>query len=691
MIYIRNAAGVALLIDADQKLTLEQQAGWLADDTLPGAKSYPIEFPLAPNEAFLQSGYRPDAAKPVMEFAVTAQFQNVLYRRCLFSYETNEGKGSGYLKIDGGEVFTTLRKLKLKDAFATPIYLGTSPLLQLSQRMGQIAQLPPGQFPLTFFPLRNEGFFEDSLDETKIAGFVRQPYVNAWTSTGFKTDTSAVKGYPVVPFFYLSWVLQQIFAKAGYSVEGDWLTDPDVQRLVILNQTAISTHQVTLFSPIPHFVTPGMHLPDMTVADFLKGIRQRFGLIYTFNSTTQVVIIRSFTAVIRSRPIDLTPYVVGKDAYGIKPPSNQGFSVVDFVDSNDELYRDTNNQVITPDGLVIGGTDTSDRQEVKLSVGSCQMVYETGFLENTKWTLPTLRLAGNTLDKAYATSDRYVNTDGSLRNGFSLRVISYLGNVASSNGAVYPLGSAGDKNGQQVSVINQSASLLGQKGLWQTILKYFYYFRDQTREVSLRLNLPTGLAASLTLHQPIALSLTGQARRSYLIEKLQSESPGPGGLMVSRLYALSIPDGLDMPIEPVQSHFYVKMSSVQGNPISVSLPMPLTFRLTTYSISYWLDQAMTRPAGLVDRTINLRRIRKGIPGAGNAAIRVDFHEESVIAYPAVGNGGALDPVAAGCAAQSLFSDIISYYLPSITQRTPQIDAYTLTLQLDPGDGYTILS
>ncbi|UHG93423.1 hypothetical protein [Spirosoma oryzicola] len=690
MINIRNAAGVSLVIDPDQHLTLEQAAGWLQDDTLPGAKSYPISFPITPNEAFLSSGYRPDAAKPVMEFPVTAQFQNVLYRRCLFTYEINEGKGSAYLKIDGGEVFSKLRKLKLSDALNTPIDLGTNVSLQLPTRMRQIADMKPGQFPLTFFTVRNELFFEEGFDAAKLTTMVRQPYVNAWYQAGFRQDSLSRLGYPIVPFFYLSWVIEQLFAKAGYSVEGDWLADPNVKRLVILNMTAIDARLVSVTNLKSHTVKPGQHLPDMQVGDFLKAIRQRYGLMYTFNSTRQVVTIRRFTDVVKSKPVDLTQYIVNPDKYGIKPPSNQGFSVVDYIDSADELYRDTKQQTIIPKGLQIGGTADSDRLEVKLGVGSCQQILEPGFLANTKWVLPTVRQAGNMLDPNYYASDRYPTEDGTLRNQMGLRIISYLGVVPSSNGAVYPCATPADRDGRQQEALTASSSLTGKNGLWQTILRNFYYFRDQTREVTVDLNLPTGVAAALNLHEPISLALSGQSRRSYLIEKLRSESPGPSGIMESKLYAYSIPDGLDLSQQVEEPHFYVQMTAVEGPFVSIAFPMPLTLKLTTYTLSYWLDAAKTQPAGLVNRSINMRRIRKGIPGAGNQAIRVDFHEESVVVYPAIGSGGPLDPAAAGCAGQSLFADVISYYLPDIIERNPPIDAYTLTLQLDPGEGYTVL-
>jgi hypothetical protein len=208
-----------------------------------------------------------------MELEVNVRMEGVLYRRCVLEYKVNEGEGDGFLNIDAGEVWNKLRNLGLPDAMPAALSLGSSALIPLGKRMRDIALLPAGQFTCTFFPIRNEAFFEAELDATKVLGFVRQPYVNACglvidVGWQFKTDSATVKGYPVSPQFYLCWVLEQIFARAGYQVEGDWFSAPETQRLVVLNQTAIPVVRLGLENLASHVAVPGQHLPKISVGDF---------------------------------------------------------------------------------------------------------------------------------------------------------------------------------------------------------------------------------------------------------------------------------------------------------------------------------------------------------------------------------------------------------------------------------------
>ncbi len=39
---------------------------------------------------------------------------------------------------------------------------------------------------------------------------------------------------------------------------------------------------------------PKLHLPDLSVSDFLKAVKSRYGLIYSFNSTDKVCTVRRY-------------------------------------------------------------------------------------------------------------------------------------------------------------------------------------------------------------------------------------------------------------------------------------------------------------------------------------------------------------------------------------------------------------
>jgi hypothetical protein len=691
---IRNQAGEKLVIGLDQSLTIEQSAGWLVDDELPGAKSYPIRFPIQPNERFLQSGYRPEAARPSMELVVNVRMDGVLYRRCMLEYRISEGEGDGFLKIDAGEAWNKLRNLSLQDAFTVGIALGSSALVPLGRRMRDIALLPAGQFPCTFFPIRNEGFFEEGLDATKVPGFVRQPYVNAWglvpdVGWQFKIDSASVKGYPVSPQFYLSWVLEQIFQRAGYRVEGDWFSAPETQRLVVLNQTAIPVQRLGVSNLTSHVAVPGQHLPKISVGDFLKALRQRYGLLYSFDGNSQVVTIRQFRKVASSPATDLTPYVSGK--YGIDPPKNTGFTLVDAVDAQDELYKDLNGNPVKPVSVSVGGQNGADREEVTLSLGTTQMVFEPGHDGGVYWSVPTIRQAGNILDVAYKNSERFPEplkpgeTKQSLRNDVSFRVLSYRGMQETATLQLYPLATSDVRSGRQDIIGSQATTLIGRYGLWALLLRAFYYFRDQTRAVTVPLTMPVSVVASLKLHEPVALKLSGETRRHYLVQKLMAESPGPSGLMDCKLTALSLPDGIDQPQDVVDELVWVELiitkSYSQGPVIPPGPWRTFEREEATLTLRFWADRAKTQAASVASLPVNIRTKQTLYP-QGEYQPRASYIE-TVASYLVDGQSQVLS--------EQTYYTKLKRYQSRPGQEPLLLDDYVASYSLDPGDGYNIIS
>lgn len=688
MIAITNAAGLGLHLTPGQNLTIEQAAGWLADDELPGAFSYPIGFPLDDhNQRFLLHGYRPDHARPDMEVSVTVQLDGVLYRRCTLAYRVTDGMGDGFLKIDAGEVYEKIKKLSLLEAMPDRILLGDGLGKSLPVRMGEIARLDPGTFPLTFFPIRNGLFFETDL-AGKLTGFVAQPYLNAYKNGQFLTDTSAVKGLPVVPQLYLAWVLERIYALAGYRIIGDWIGREETQRLTMLNLTAMAGVTGLVATLSGHSVVAGLCLPDLSVPDFLKAIRQRYGLVFNFNANDQTVSIRRFVDVLRKPTTqDLTRFQL--TGYSIDAALNRGYRFQETPDGADELFRDQQAQPIKPPALVLGRGE----QLVEMKVDAPQMIYEpssAGTSTTAKWLVPTVRQAGNLLDETYKDSDRFVeknSADGSLkrRNDVGLRILSYRGMQPDSTGALYPLATNGTRDGRQATIDGSEATtLVGRAGVYRTNLRAYYYFRDQTRRVVASLLLPTTVLAGLKLDEPVALALEGSVRRSYLPDKIQSDSPGTSGLVKIRLTMLTLPDGLELgrtgvPADADEPVVWIELIAVVRIDRTRYSGHSTDYReFTKLTVKCWANAQRTQPAVVNSLPVVLRFIRSdafagGIPGSTYTPTP---YQETLRTYYLSGSSAVIE------------ADFLSM---NTYGSDGQFDQYYYEFALDPGDGYAILS
>lgn len=706
MLAITNDTGDMLHLDPEQNLVTEQNAPWLTDDELPGEYSYSIDAPLNDNnKRFVRHAYRPDLALPSSSMPVHVAMDGVLYRQCTFSFRINNGKLSGYLKIDASEFYDKIRKMSLLELFSEPFYLGDglmhNPPINLAGRLKQIAQMKPGEFPCTFFPIRDDTFLEDGFtitstvptDPTQIGGaagmtdlgFQRKAYVNNWEklsdgSFGFLVDDQlpARYGYLVCPQFYLAWVLQQIITKAGYSIESDWLASTEVQSITIKNLTAMNQAAGSLGELVAgHSVVPGMFLPDMTVGEFLKAVKGRFGLLYTYNSNDRICYITQFSsAVAAGAAIDLTEYQTG--TYSTDFPDLKGFTVYDFVDDKDDLYKDSLGNTIKPPYQVVGQGET----EINLKAGTCQLVRETSPLgTGALWFVPKVRQAGNILDAMYKKSDRYLTSEGKRPNNIGLCFLSYRGMTTDSKGNPYPLGTPGILDGQQVMVGSQALTLGGRFGAWRTYLNAYYQFRNQTQRITQPMLMPVAVLASLQLHRSIFLTLEDQIRRSYLISKLQAEMPGIDGKVRVRLEALTLPSGIDQAVDVDAPIVWIQLEQINTaqqpigntNVSGYEVYASLTFRA-------WSNQTKTGAASVSNLVLQLRRIQKGKSVLTDLATQADTsYTESVEYYTMNGTTAIWET-------KLLVETKLVNHVRDIT-----LLDYSLAYSLDPGEGYTIIN
>lgn len=733
MIEIRNDTGLSLHLLTGQVLTTEQPSGWLSDDELPGAFSYPISFPLSDhNERFLGGAFRPGArlASGAVDgqLPVSVALDGVLYRRAMLAYKVGEGKGDGYLKLDAGEAYDRLRQQSLRSVVAEKIELlpagslpgnwptSTYPISHLGQRLAEIARMAPGVFPFTYFPIRNEGFFEKDLDAAKVSGFTRQPYLNAWSvaTQSFAVDaqnrigTGVLRGWPMAPQPYLSYILGRIFSHIGWQLTGDWLGNEETGRLVVLNGTALPTARTSSYSPLT--VDTGLIVPDVSVADFLKAIRTRYGLVLTGNSTTRTMSIRRFVDVARqSATVDYTRFRIGN--WGMDPADGAGFAVVDFVDSNDELGKDpVTKQTLTPKPLVVG--KGGNRIDLKVGTTALQRhryAEVTGEFTNIQfdWLVPAVSQPGLITDAAYGKSERYWNPNATDAPGNgSIRLLSYRGLVSSPTGRTYPLASPDVRDGRQRVVAGVSTALGGRYGIWNGVLQPYYSFRDRTRRVTTSLLMPVADFSRIRLDGPIRLALDDEAALTLLPEKVQAELPslattGSSGLVKVRLTALTLPDDLGETL-PEETVVWVELI-VEARPKIHSSPVethpetdnagntynqPFTYSLdeirATIRARVWADENRTTPATVLQPgggefdgiVVN---IRKGIKTTNQHTDSSIVAGESITQFLLLTADQILDNNA-----------VLLRHKYLVNFRGQRTENYTVTYTLDPGDSYNTL-
>lgn len=182
--------------------------------------------------------------------------------------------------------------------------------------------------------------------------------------------------YTVIPFLYLIDVVKQVFKKLKIQVSGEFLDDPRMQHLLLYNNRTLDKLRVTWFgfeqertpanilagadnpfgawryeNTIQTSIRLGNHLPDVSVIDFLKGLKNYFGLKYRFNSLQNRVEISFVRSLIRSRSsLRLDQTLSASRKYSIHYPKLNGLAF-DYADP-DPIMSDGANEIPTPDHTV---------------------------------------------------------------------------------------------------------------------------------------------------------------------------------------------------------------------------------------------------------------------------------------------------------------------------------------------------
>lgn len=108
--------------------------------------------------------------------------------------------------------------------------------------------------------------------------------------------TSVPDGYGVTPFLTVSWILNFVFKKYGYTIsENPFSTHPQLSRLVVLNNVADSC--------VKGFIDYADLMPDCTINEFLQALYCRFGMVYFVDGKTKTVKLKFIKDLISSPAI----------------------------------------------------------------------------------------------------------------------------------------------------------------------------------------------------------------------------------------------------------------------------------------------------------------------------------------------------------------------------------------------------
>lgn len=169
----------------------------------------------------------------------------------------------------------------------------------------------------------NEAFYGTNAAAASYAG-----RINDYLQTDPETEGAYVDS-PVVPMFFVSWVLKRIAQITGTKITGNFLTHPIWSNLILPNLREVENGEITVRN----------HLPAFSITGFILELRKVANLKFDFNSVEKTLNIDFWENCLAApTAVDWSK----KATYGeLKTPENNTRIQLSMaVDSNDAIAKD---------------------------------------------------------------------------------------------------------------------------------------------------------------------------------------------------------------------------------------------------------------------------------------------------------------------------------------------------------------
>ncbi len=576
MIRIQNIANQTLELEPDVNIEFEFNNWLLADsDDLPGSFSYPINFPLSDNnKKFIGHTHLPES-RPV-DVPVTVWINGVILRKSALSFKIDNSSGSGYLKVDAGEIADKIRGRYLHECFKESYYFGST-LANLKLLMKASAAAEPGAYPFAFFPVYNFGLAPEPKDMEDVPGYIQYTYVNAWDGSNF----IVTKNRHFTPFIYLTHLIEKICAFFGFTATGSFLQLPEIRRLTIYNTQTLPYDGLGVSEGIRQNL--GMHVPYMQISDFFKALRNDYGVGIYFDTSRLECSFEMYDTVrdSSSNYKDLTAYLLA--GYNNEVPDDKGFKLVSYKDDADYNYK-----TYEPVSYSI----RAGHKEVKSNIGTLLMFRGANPENGHQWQVPSARQPGNLFNIIFQYQTGFFNRVVKHKNDFGLRLISYRGMQQDGSGALYPYGSSVSKSFDQTRIGQWSLDPKQSDSFFYKVTVPFYNFLAYARRLRFSFLLPVSLSRSLKLQDVYAIKGQNSVMIRCMMERLNISIPGKSGKVLAKgsMYVLIPADASPNVVQNEQFFIELEMTFQYTEVIG-----DRTIAYADFKILVYADAAKTTP------------------------------------------------------------------------------------------------
>lgn len=489
-----------------------------------GSYSYPISFPFtAKNIAFFGHAHHLENRQSRGSKEVTVVLFGLTWKQAKLDYSIKGNVYSGNLKIDSGSVATSMRDMKLVDIFTSQNNgMLTYKSIALGETQGEVVDNMlsyPAMSSHCWPTVVNPFFTGVELLKTQ-----DNYYINHFANMSAVENTRLF-----TPMLNWVWLIKEVCNWLGYTAQGSYLDDPFINSLIVYNTGA----RTGLDWKESKEIKIAQHLPDLTISELMKALRNDHRVIIYFDSLTKVV--RFEKSGITLAGLDRVDLKKGihQGSIEIDPISDTAYKLITKVDDTDQLYSTS-----PYEKSVLVGYNTSQWKELPLSIGTVFMQKNEHFTI-ANFATPYAYQIGNVYSEQYNTEDnKQIYNGGNVisKNPFALRLLSYKGLQVVRESPRYRIPFASSNRlGPGTISYNQTLDHGGAGGLLYTYSLPWYRFICLSEKVSLKSEMSVTQFFNLNPLQKIEICGVNQASVEALVDKIVFEPKSVGNTLLAKI------------------------------------------------------------------------------------------------------------------------------------------------------------
>ena len=511
--------GISLDVANGSKLTTEFVATTFNDNSIfSGSYTYPLTFPFtAKNVDYFEHSHHLENRSARKSREVIIVLFGMSWKKAKLEYSVKGDGYEGVLTVDNGAIANWMRDTKIGEVFTSntegkltyrSISLGSTVGAAIDNILfsNYLSNSYGYRWPVVVNPIATG-------EEVELPGELAN--INDFNNLTVIHDDRLY-----CPMIHLDWLIKEICSWLGYKAQGSYLDDEFIKSLLIYNtgmRTGADWKSIRK-------INIAQHLPDISVSDFIKAIRNDHRVMIYFDSMTGIVHFEKSSQVLNSNETEDLRSAIHSGSIEIEPMVENAYKMINPVDDGDELY-----QTVPYEKSVLLGYDLTDWKEVPMTFGKPYMQTST-FKTIPNVTTPYARQTANIYSDSYSDNEMVYNSGNVYNmNPFSCRLLSFKGVVVVRESPNYRIPFAtSDKKGNLGAQYTYSLEQGGSGGLLNNFSMSFYRFYCLTEQVKFKCEVSISQFFNLNPLQKIMLMDRNKGNVEAVIDKITFEPRSVG-------------------------------------------------------------------------------------------------------------------------------------------------------------------